>query len=647
MLERYSSYSEIYFRGQSEEYSSITPSLCRDDGYLKNEGAIFNEATSMKEDEFSKLDTPIQKLAKLQHYGIPTRLVDLSIDPLISLFFAVQDQESSYAGNVYLYVRSGKELDDLSVRILSVLSISTDFQISTIQNKYKQIFTESIGKEQILEALKEPIFIKHCEELKKSNVRLYNQKGSFAICSNEVIDGDITHEIKSIDTVIPTLVIRIPYEYKMKLKRELDEKYGINELSIYPELPSVADYIKEKYKKANFNTNGKYSIIDTQNISHPMAKRMSFTLVLLDQLNIDQIKRIAIEVIEKNKLNNDVVWIYIARNGDDYIMKNWILQGQWINPLLDKNYRPMTAYKTSVEGYYWSENSSYSTLGDYYSKNVFEDDKVLYISNTKIYEEVFNIFKLIECSSINKIIDIIGESKEKINNAYMKLGNLGRSRNKDFNDFLSKYTMAISSIDNIHHWIENDNLNRRALEYQINLCIKDAKKYFDEIEELSQMWAEELNIEKEDYNKMLQCRARDERFKYTQTIPISEDAITITFNVEVCVNKENTFIILGESNLFNDASLMLSVYNQSNKIMGESKATVYNKKFKFETFSMGGMGYENGEYTGLISLSIPSVQSNAFIKLAGVEYENLVGEYVDRTGLGPTVNYTFKFSIGN
>ncbi|APQ72950.1 FRG domain-containing protein [Clostridium botulinum] len=651
LLERYSDYSEIYFRGQSEKYTSMTPSISRDEGYLENEGAIFNEATSMKAEEFNKLSKPIQKLSKLQHYGIPTRLVDLSLDPLISLFFAIQNVNGKDAGNIYVYVRKGSNFDDLNVRILSLLAILPNHKLTSIKNAYQERFGQYIMEKQILRVINEPIFIKHCEELKETNPRLYNQKGAFAICGNEVIHGVITNKIKSIDTITPTMVIRIPYEYKFEIKRELDEKYGINEVRIYPELPSVADYIKEKYKKTKFNPDGKYNIIEIEDISHVMAKRISITLVLSEQLNIEQIRKVAIEVIEKNKFNNDVIWIYIAKNGDDYIMKNWIIRGQWINLKLDEQYRPLSLSRDDGEGYSWEESSSYSTLADYYSENVFEDDITLYVCHQKIYEEIQPIFDelclVMQQGIINEIVNFIKENKEKINCAYMQIGNLGHSRNKDFDEFLYNYTEAISSIDNIHYWIESDNLNERALKYQINGCIKDAKKHFKKIEQFSQKWYKELNINNEDYDCIDPYNRPKKEYQYKQTIPVSTDAISVTFNAKVYINSDNTFNISGTTNLFDGANLMLSVYSQSNKLMGQSNAEVVDGKFGFETFSMIGNGYEAGVYTADISLSIPAVQVKKFTKLAGMEYENLTGQYVNRIGIGPTVSYKFNFVIKN
>ncbi|WP_174351737.1 FRG domain-containing protein [Paenibacillus sp. JMULE4] len=82
ILKRYKNYSEIFYRGQSSQYESITSSITRDSGYLANEHIIYSESIGMKEDEFQLLKSPFERLSKLQHYGIPTRLIDVTLEGL-------------------------------------------------------------------------------------------------------------------------------------------------------------------------------------------------------------------------------------------------------------------------------------------------------------------------------------------------------------------------------------------------------------------------------------------------------------------------------------------------------------------------------------------------------------------------------------
>lgn len=58
-----------------------------------------------------------------------------------------------------------------------------------------------------------------------------------------------------------------------------------------------------------------------------------------------------------------------------------------------------------------------------------------------------------------------------------------------------------------------------------------------------------------------------------------------------------------------------------------------------------GNGFDPGEYFFEISLSIPSVQPKEFTKKAGIEYENLAGDFIVREGAGSYGRYVFSVSI--
>lgn len=301
ILERYNEYRSHFYRGQLEKYTTISPSIARNRGYASNESAIYHESIGMKQDEFKGLVTPLEKLAKLQHYGIPTRLVDVTIDPLIALYFAVENTDDLSPGNVFLYLINGYPSDSKEAKILSILPTLPSLDGDSVIVEYEKIFGEALSRKEVLEAVCTPIIIQYSDMLQISNPRLHSQKGTFLICGNEVVDSSITNSLKSLDTLTPSVIIRIPYEYKKEIKDELDLKYGINQTKIYPELPSVANYIKEKYKEENLSLDGKYSIVKTEDISHAMAKRISITIVLTKPMRIDQIKSLVVSIINQHK----------------------------------------------------------------------------------------------------------------------------------------------------------------------------------------------------------------------------------------------------------------------------------------------------------------------------------------------------------
>lgn len=99
-----SKHSSIYYRGQSNSSWDLVPSLFRDESniYEKtnlSEDRMINIIRN-KEIDFTflskKLDSITPKemceiFSELQHYGLPTRLLDWSENPLIDLYFSCQD----------------------------------------------------------------------------------------------------------------------------------------------------------------------------------------------------------------------------------------------------------------------------------------------------------------------------------------------------------------------------------------------------------------------------------------------------------------------------------------------------------------------------------------------------------------------------
>lgn len=496
---------EIYYRGQSEKYTNMQPSIARNEGYLKNEGQIYEESIDMMPDEFQALASPLERLSKMQHYGIPTRLVDVTIEPLIALFFAVVDIKSEHPGNVYVYLSKGCDFEDKRVKALSLLATVHNYDLEHLCNEFRDRFEVTINSRELLSLIEKPLFIKHCDELKASNSRLYNQKGAFVICSNVIENGNIKKDLNSLDTINSSMVIRIPYEYKKQIKDELDN-LGINDLTVYPELPSVGDYIRTKYNKDNFSLDETYVLMNKKDISIAGARRILFFATLKSPLTtlkppltIEQIIETAFGLIDQYRPQYDVITVHIAKNGEDYIMSNWILSAQWINPMLDQKYRPPVPFEINYsDGYYLKKSTSYSTLNDLYKNNAFDDDKTLFRSHQKIYNCIIRIYQEFRIANENYIatnfLELIKKNQEALHNLSIQCRNFAHSIDPGFDDFLYRHHLAVYSLDNLHYLIENDKLNEKKLHHEINRCLTRAKKEIDLIEQHSNQWKKKLKI---------------------------------------------------------------------------------------------------------------------------------------------------------
>lgn len=140
-----------FFRGESSRYDYSLPGLFRNAGYVKNEKKLIQEMKSRIPKDIREIDYAIDRLALMQHHGLPTRVLDISTNALIALFFAVSGGEKE---DGYVYVYSGKEYKLSSSDVISIKTALS--QLSLEQQSTLDTFYKDSPDDTIVDFLNDP-----------------------------------------------------------------------------------------------------------------------------------------------------------------------------------------------------------------------------------------------------------------------------------------------------------------------------------------------------------------------------------------------------------------------------------------------------------------------------------------------------------
>ena len=90
--------TEIFYRGHADRDWELLPSIFRTPSGVEKEHLLFRDMVAHEPQSFSECKSALDYLVQMQHYGLPTRLLDMTTNPLVALYFACQSVGDVNAG---------------------------------------------------------------------------------------------------------------------------------------------------------------------------------------------------------------------------------------------------------------------------------------------------------------------------------------------------------------------------------------------------------------------------------------------------------------------------------------------------------------------------------------------------------------------
>jgi len=81
------------YRGHPNRSYTLKPTIFRSAAQMANEHLLLRDLVAMHPDQFASDTSALEMLVRMQHYSLPTRLLDATWNPLVSLYFAAQPKK--------------------------------------------------------------------------------------------------------------------------------------------------------------------------------------------------------------------------------------------------------------------------------------------------------------------------------------------------------------------------------------------------------------------------------------------------------------------------------------------------------------------------------------------------------------------------
>jgi hypothetical protein len=212
----------LWYRGHPNSRFYLLASLLRFKNGIDKERELFTNFKKFADRTIKRRESEWETLFEMQHYGVPTRLLDWSETFGIALFFAATYNQSHHPDqNAAVYLLDPIALNKIS-RVNQIFRVPRDEEIFS----YTKIYWNHSPFAANAPIAIEPIFI---------NDRMLAQRGMFTVHHDKIdpIEDTFPEAIKKV--ILPNAVIPAAIEFL--------ELSNLNMFSVFPDLAGLSGYL--------------------------------------------------------------------------------------------------------------------------------------------------------------------------------------------------------------------------------------------------------------------------------------------------------------------------------------------------------------------------------------------------------------------
>lgn len=363
--------AQMFFRGQAVDYWDIRPSIFRDQ-MLSVEHNLMSEPLRQIPNEFNNLGDSFEIMEKYQHYGMCTRLLDITTNPLVALYFSCErykkeeykDRETKNIEKVaprgIVYFKEDNmplKYNDLEVRIISRLAsydMNSDRTLEEIVEKlYQDTVISTDLKKKWLEENGMFEFIHICQSVCTvlpimNNDRLIRQSGAFLLPGKFIVTnrGDnlknaiIAKAESNLRNEFEGMFFYIDDNNKEKIRTEL-ENCNISEANLFPELEYQLKYIRkhnEQFRRA----------VSYFEKFEKIEKNSTYNVEIKDEYDIDKLRMVIGKYDLEDGVKREIENVFLNNQDVDWIKRDSVISRikiQICKKLLDNGYVKADAEK--------------------------------------------------------------------------------------------------------------------------------------------------------------------------------------------------------------------------------------------------------------------------------------------------------------